>query len=241
MADDVASPEGKLSGPPDAPTTPPTDSGGGSSESPHEITSESVDEAASAAETEDAQIEDDETDDVEAVDDYAEPAAKPARKPMSVERLALIVVLVVVVALAGLGGWLGFRAYQSHQAKAQRELFLQVGRQGAINLTTIDFSEADTDIQRILDSATGSFYDDFSKRSQPFVDAVKQAQSKSVGTVTAAGLESVTDRDARVLVAVTVKTSNAGAADQAPRHWRMRISVQKVGNQAKVSNVDFVP
>ena len=44
-----------------------------------------------------------------------------------------------------------------------------------------------------------------------------------------------------MLVAVTVRTSNAGAPDQAPRAWRMRISVEKVGDEAKVSNVEFVP
>jgi len=53
-------------------------------------------------------------------------------------------------------------------------------------LTTIDYNEADADVQRILNSTTGSFYDDFSKRSQPFVDVVKQARSKSEGTVTEA-------------------------------------------------------
>ncbi len=73
------------------------------------------------------------------------------------------------------------------------------------------------------------------------VDAVKQAQSKSMGTVTEAGLESGADDDAQVLVAVAVKTSNAVAAEQQPRVSRMRIAVQKVGDQAKVSNVEFVP
>jgi Mce-associated membrane protein len=73
------------------------------------------------------------------------------------------------------------------------------------------------------------------------VDVVKQARSKSVGTVTEAGIESETANDAQVLVAVTGHTSNAGAADQEPRSWRMRISAQKVGDQAKVSNVEFVP
>ena len=58
-----------------------------------------------------------------------------------------------------------------------------------------------------------------------------------------AGLEpqSITANGAQVLVAVTVKTSNAGAPDQAPRAWRMRITVQKVGDEAKVANVEFVP
>lgn len=156
-------------------------------------------------------------------------------------RLASVVGLVTVLALAGVGGWLGVRAYHCHQDDKQRNLFLQAGRQGALNLTTIDYQHVDADIRRILNLATGAFYDDFSKRAQPFVDVVKQAQSKSVGTVTEAGLESVTGNDAQILVAVAVKTSNAGAPEQNPRAWRMRIAVTKLGPEAKVSNVQFVP
>jgi Mce-associated membrane protein len=156
-------------------------------------------------------------------------------------KLAIAIGLVAVVALGALAGWLGFLAYQSHQTQAERELFVQVGRQGALNLTTIDWQHADTDVQRVLDSATGTFYDDFSKRSQPFIDVVKKAQSKSVGTITEAGLESESGNEAQVLVGVGVNTSNIGAVEQEPRFWRMRISVQKVGGEAKVSNVAFVP
>jgi Mce-associated membrane protein len=61
-----------------------------------------------------------------------------------------------VVALAGLIRWLGYRTHESHHAKAQRELFVEVGRQAAINLTTFDFQEVDTDVRRILDSSTGA-------------------------------------------------------------------------------------
>ena len=168
-------------------------------------------------------------------------AAPPRRRLMSPLRAAVLVGAVYVVALAVLVGWLGFRSYQSHQAQRQRELFLQVGRQTALNLTTIDWEHADADIQRILNSATGTFYDDFSKRSQPFVDVVKQSKSATVGTITEAGVESESANDAQVLVAVTVKTSNAAAPQQDPRGWRMRLSVQKVGAEVKVSNVAFVP
>lgn len=156
-------------------------------------------------------------------------------------RGAMVVSLAIFVVAAALAGFLGFRTYQSEQAKHRDELFVAAARQGAVNLTTIDWQEADADINRILDSATGTFYDDFSKRSQPFVEVVKQAQSKSVGTVTEAGLESESGDQAQVLVAVQVKTTNIGAQEQRPRAWRMRIDVQKLGDQAKVSNVQFVP
>ena len=233
MADDGAAPDGELS-----------------NSTATEETSSATEPEAGGSEISDAAVTDDATDgdedsvddDEEAVDEEAE-EAPPAKPRMSHLKLATIVGLALVVVLAGLTGWLGFRTYQSHQADEQRKLFLQVGRQGALNLTTIDWQQADKDVQRILDSATGTFYDDFQKRAQPFVEVVKQAQSKSVGTIAEAGLEpeSISDNGAQVLVAVTVKTSNAGAPEQAPRAWRMRISVKTVGDEAKVSDVKFVP
>ena len=172
--------------------------------------------------------------------DLAQGAAAP-RAPMSHVRLATIAGLVVVVALAAVAGWLGYRAYESRQVADQRQVFLQVGRQGAVNLTTIDFQNVDADVARIVDSATGTFYDDFQKRAQPFAEVVRQVKSKSVGTVTEAGLESETPDSAQVLVAVTVNTAVEGQPEQAPRAWRMRITVQKIGEDVKVSNVEFVP
>ncbi|BBY14603.1 YfgM family protein [Mycolicibacterium litorale] len=155
-------------------------------------------------------------------------------------RKALIAGVVLVAALAGFTGWFGYQAYQSSQEQKQRDLFLQVGRQAAQNLTTIDWERADADVQRVLDVATGTFYDDFQKRAEPFLQVVKEAKSKSVGTLGEAGLESVTGDTAEVLVAVTVQSSNAGAPEQAPRAWRMRLTVQRVDDGAKVSQVEFV-
>jgi Mce-associated membrane protein len=157
-----------------------------------------------------------------------------------VVRRALCASLAMVVAFAGLIGWLSYRANQSHQDQSQRNLFLQIARQGALNLTTINYTEAEADVQRIVDSATGTFRDDFTRRSQPFIDVVKQAQSKSQGVITEAAVESADSNSAQVLVAVNVNTSIGGVAEPQPRAWRMRIVVQKVGDGAKVSNVEFV-
>jgi Mce-associated membrane protein len=196
-------------------------------------TTELVHENPCPAETSDVEVDDAEG---EVVDPSKAVAPQPHRL-----RLALALGLLIVTALGSLVGWLGFRADQSHQREQQRAMFLAAARQGALNLTTISYTEVDADIKRILDSATGTFHDDFQKRSEPFVAVVKQAQSKSQGTITESGLESMQGDNARALVAVTVTTSNAGAAQQEPRSWRMRIDVQKVGDVAKVSNVEFVP
>ena len=232
MGDDAATPAGGLS-----------DAAKDTADEPAQQAGEA--DASDTEVSEDAAVED-------AVDEASEDgdaAASVAKSPVSPVKLALIAGLVAVLALSGLVGWLGYRAHQAQQAKDQRALFLQVGRQGAVNLTTIDFEHVDDDVKRILDSATGSFYDEFQQRSQPFAEVVKQVKSKSVGTVTEAGLEvpdagqgSNVPTEAQVLVAVTVNTSVVGQPEQSPRAWRMRILVQQdADGQAKVSNVEFVP
>ncbi|MCV7058514.1 tetratricopeptide repeat protein [Mycolicibacterium gilvum] len=216
MADDAAAPEGEL-----------TDADERESSTAVELTDTDSD---ADADTEGAGTTE--------PDDTATTTAKAGRSPV---KLALIAGLVAVLALAGLAGWLGYQTYESHRAEERRNLFVQVGRQGALNLTTINWESAEADVQRILDSATGTFYDDFQQRAEPFVQVVKQAQSKSEGSIAEAGLESATDTGGQVLVAVTVRTTNAGSAEQQPRAWRMRISVQEIDGEAKVSNVEFVP
>jgi Mce-associated membrane protein len=174
-----------------------------------------------------------------AADEAAGAPAASSTGPTGVWR-GTVFGLAVVVALSALTGWLGFRAYESHQWQAQRSQFLQAARQGAVNLTTIDWHQAERDVQRILDGATGQFYDDFAKRSQPFIEVVKQTRSTTVGSITEAGLESQSSDSAQVLVALTVTTSNADAPQADPHAWRMRVLVQRVGDQAKVSNAEFV-
>jgi Mce-associated membrane protein len=184
---------------------------------------------------------DDVAPDAEADVDGAEDQPTSAKQRMSEVRLAIIVGLSIVVALSALTGWLGFRTYQADRAEKQRELFLQVGRQCALNLTTIDWQQADADVQRILDCATGTFYVDFQRRAQLFVQIVKEAQSKTVGTITEAGVVSQSGDEGQVLVAVKVDSSIAGVPDPKSRAWRMRFTLQKVGGEVKVANVDFVP
>lgn len=149
--------------------------------------------------------------------------------------MALVAGQILVVVMAGLAGWLSFRVYEDHEADARRDLFVQAAREGAVNLTTIDYQHPDADVKRILDSATGSFRSSFSQHWWPLLE-----RSKPVGSVSDVGLESQTGDVGQVLVAMTVKSSKPEHAQQEPQLWRMRITVQKVGDQGKISNVASV-
>src|ERR1700742_4497365 len=206
-----------------------------------------AEKAESVAGTEQVDVEstavDIDAEDIDAEDiDAGRDTKKRVPKWVSSIPSPIAVGVATIVALLGLGGWLGFRVHQDHQVQAQRNLYVQVARQTAINLTTIDYTEVDADIKRVLDSATGAFRDEFQNRSQPFVEVVKKVQSKSEGSISEAGLLSYAKDQAQVLVAGAVKTSMAAAPpDQEPRRWRMRLTVDKTGDSAKVSNVEFVP
>ena len=178
-------------------------------------------------------------DDRGSVGEKTEAAITPVRRATAT-RLAGAVGLIVIVVLGGLTGWLGTEAHRSNQQVAQRALFLSAGRQGALNLTSVNGADAEAAVQRILDSSTGPFHEDFQKNAGPFVDVLKQTQSSSEGTITEAGVESLTEGQAEILVAVSVKTVTPGSPDGPPRLWRMRLSVQEVDDGAKVSNVQFV-
>ena len=60
-------------------------------------------------------------------------------------------------------------------------------------------------------------------------------------TVTAAAVQSMTDDSAEVLVAATSRVSNTTGANQQPRSWRLSVSLQREGEQIKMSKVEFVP
>ncbi len=181
--------------------------------------------------------------DVETDDEAADSPRqnRPSRRRLPPKPTAAIAAAIMIAALSALVGWLGVQLQHAQQASRQQAEYLQAARQGAVNLTTIDWQHVDDDVKRIVDSATGTFYEDFSKRVAPFIDVVKHVQSKTTGTVTMAGIESVSGDKAQVLVAVTVETTNSGAPQSTSKAWRMRIDVQKVGNDVKLANVEFVP
>ncbi len=149
-------------------------------------------------------------------------------------------VLGALAVLVALTGWLGWRDLEVRRAEDLRAAMVQAGRDGVLALTSIDYERVDEDVQRILDSSTGLFRDDFALRAESFKAAARKAQSKSVGTVSEAGVETVDGDQGRVLVTLVVMTSNRGAPEQQPKVWRTRVSVAKEAGAYKVAAVEFI-
>jgi len=163
----------------------------------------------------------------------------PDRRALSSPPRRLIAgALAILIAFTG---WLGWQDVQIRRAEHLRDAMVQAGRDGVVALTTIDHEQVDVDVQRILDSSTGKFRDDFAQRADSFTAAARKAQSKSVGTVSEAGVESVDGDRGRVLVTLIVMTSNSGAPEQQPKVWRTRVTVDKDDGVYKVAAVEFIP
>ncbi|MGB3771068.1 MAG: hypothetical protein WBF79_05225 [Rhodococcus sp. (in: high G+C Gram-positive bacteria)] len=130
------------------------------------------------------------------------------------------------------------------QTRATVELeqrYLQVARQGVLDLTTISAGTVDEDVARVTAASTGKFRDEFAARLDDFVAVVQQANVTATGSVTAAGIETMTDSRATVLVAATSSVSNSSGAVDEPRIWRIRVSLEREDQRVALSDVEFVP
>lgn len=118
--------------------------------------------------------------------------------------------------------------------------YVDDAKQFAITMTSLSPASIDTDLQRVLDGSIGEFHDEFAKNGAGLRQAVVNQKKTTVGTVNAAGLESIQGTTASVLVALTSKASTDDGASDAPRNMRIRLRVQKVGDAYKVSSAEFV-
>ncbi|MDT5273513.1 MAG: Mce-associated rane protein [Mycobacterium sp.] len=171
----------------------------------------------------------------------AEP--EPGRRRLRAPTLAValtIAAVVAICALLGVSGWMAWHHHSVVQERQRAAAYIATARQGVINLTSLDFNKAKEGVQRVLDSATGEFKDDFQRRAQDFESVVKDSKAVTEGSVAATAVESMNNDSAVVLVLANERVTNiAGAKDQ-PRTFRFRVSVVHDGDQLKLSKVEFV-
>ncbi len=209
---------------------------------------EAADETPEVVETSDDSVESTETvaasetpatpDTAQAEESEATSTESRLRVPLSV--LLVAATVVAICALLGASGWMAWQHHNVEKDRQQSAAFAATARQGIINLTSLDFKKSKEDVQRIVDSATGEFRDQFQKTADDFASVVKDTKAVAEGTVAATAVESMNNDSAIVLVLANERVTNmAGAKDQ-PRTFRFRVSVIRDGDQLKLSKVEFV-
>jgi Mce-associated membrane protein len=204
-------------------------------------TVESV-EADDSVESVDGEIDEEEPDETVTAAEGQSGSARRRRRLPSLS-LSAISKAAAIILICALGGATGYMMWQDHEAseRAQRAAnFVAGARQGIINMTSLDFNRAKEDVQRVIDSSTGSFRDDFQQRAKDFTSVVEQSKVVTQGTVSSAALESMDEHSASVLILATSKITNAAGAKDEPRVFRLRVTVTEDGGQFKMSKVDFV-
>ena len=204
-------------------------------------------EASDTVEATDADEADPEEEASEETAESPEDAAPEAKRARSWRRLPSLsvtwkaAVILLICVFVGASGYMVWQRHEIDEHNQRVANFLAGARQGVVNMTSLDFNRAKEDVQRVIDSSTGQFRDDFQQRAKDFTTVVEQSKVVTQGTVNAAAVQSVDGNSALVLVAATSRITNAAGAKDEPRNWRLKVTVTEDGGQYKMSKMEFVP
>lgn len=187
--------------------------------------------------------------DEEAADESLEAAARESRpgwlkaasRLLSLSAISKVATIILICAFVSASAYMLWQDRKATERSQRAANFIAGAKQGVVNMASLDFHRAKEDVQRLLDSSTGQFRDDFAQRANDFVTVVEQSEVVTQGTINAAAVESMDEHSALVLVAATSSITNAAGAKDEPRVWRLRVTVTEDGGQYKMSKLEFVP
>ncbi len=193
-----------------------------------------------------------------------EMAARGSTGPLRGRTLVILASLlgVAIIVLSVIAGRLGFQSYAAHQEQVRRQAATQAARQQAVNLMTINHKHPQRAIDRMLQGATGSYKKQLAAKSKKLKQRVKKFNAVSRGEVLAAGVKSIDQDSAEVLVVLDSYVRNKGTAKKsaqskgkqqaakgssgsgkysAPRHYRLKFTLDNKNGSWLVSKIDIIP
>jgi Mce-associated membrane protein len=164
--------------------------------------------------------------------------------PLSTARGRLIAGVLALV-IAGLAVWssvLGLDV-RARQGKADRQdAVRQAARQEAVNLVSIDYRNAQRDVDRVLSGTTGAAKDQWAQLSKQFVDQIAKAQATSiVQSDPKVGIVAMDDDSAEVIVSVSSVVSSPKVRQGTPRNFRFSMNLDRTDGRWLVSKLGLVP
>jgi Mce-associated membrane protein len=175
------------------------------------------------------------------------PLAASPPPPPPAGLLRTVAVAITTLLTAGLLGATGYMVWQHQKAADLRRSaaeFTAAARQDVINLMSMDYTRAQESVQRVLDNSTGKFRANFDETADEFVKALQDEKIVTTATINDAAVEldSMTDESAVVMVSATSRREGRQAPkeQQQPQVWRVVLTLEREGDQIKMSGVEFV-
>jgi Mce-associated membrane protein len=177
-------------------------------------------------------------------DTTAPPPQDPSTQPAATLMRAAAVAITTLVT-AGLLAATGYMLWQHQKTAQQRHSaaeFVAAARQDVVNLMSMDYNKAQESVQRVLDGSTGKFKANFDETADEFAKALRDEKIITSATVNDAAVDSMTGDSAVVLVSATSRREGKQAPieQQQPQVWRVVLTLERDGDQIKMSGVEFV-
>jgi Mce-associated membrane protein len=168
------------------------------------------------------------------------PGAAGPRRPRWVTPVGFALIVLLTVALVAVIHF-GMAAGRGFGSEHDRDQAVAAAQEAAVNMTTLDGTNAEADIQRLLASTTPDFAAGFAGGKDSFAKKLRENKVQMTGTVTGAGLVSYDGAKSTVILAV--RTHQTGAAQAAPDQdtdYRMLLHMEKLDGDWLASRAEFV-
>jgi Mce-associated membrane protein len=156
-------------------------------------------------------------------------------------RLLVGGLVALLVLLVGAAVWTGGRLREAQARADDRVAAVEAARRHAMALLSVGHRTVDTDIRRLLAGSTGLAKQQYTANAERLKETTVKNKVVQTGVLRAAGLVSITDKTAEVLVVgdVVIRWEGAKTPPQ-ERFYRWNMGVTKVDGNWLVSSAEQV-
>lgn len=150
--------------------------------------------------------------------------------------LALVAVAAVTLATFQGLSWRDADAQRDDRADA-----IAIAKQQVIDLTTLTADTVDDQLKAMQKRVTGSFAGELERFTSVFTQSVKSSKVVATGKVEAAGVSSLENDSASVVVASSAEIRTEKQKRATVRTYRIKVDLERRSGDWLISGMEFVP
>lgn len=144
----------------------------------------------------------------------------------------------VFLVLVGITAWLVIQVRAADADDVRQQDVLAAAKQQAVNITSQNYKTIDKDMDRMIDGATGDLKSDLDGQQDRNRATFTTNKLIAKSTASAAGLVTIHERSATVLVVIDqMVTSDAKNSGAQPRHYRLELDMSLVDGRWLASDL----